>query len=82
MATVDQPSLYDHLLEMFAQSANVEQLAAYRLPVDKQQRLEILLQHNRDGMLTDEERVELEEFERLEHLGRMLKARARQLKAQ
>ena len=33
---------------------------------------------NKDGKLTDEECAELEEFERLEHFGRMLKARLRQ----
>ncbi len=46
--------------------------------LQKQARLELLLQKSRDDKLTDEERGELEEFERLEHFGRMLKARLRQ----
>ena len=79
MSTVDQPTLYDDLLELFAVAANKEKLLSFRLPADKQQRLDDLLERNRDNRLTPEEHQELEEFERLEHLGRILKARARQL---
>lgn len=78
MATADQPALYDELLDLLAGAADRDRLLAFRLPPDKQDRLDALLAKNRDGSVTDEERGELEEFERLEHLGRMLKARLRQ----
>ena len=80
MATTDRPTLYDELLDLYAETADLERLLAFRLPADKQARLESLLQKNRDGSLTSEEHGELNEYEQLEHLGRMLKARLRQKK--
>jgi hypothetical protein len=78
MTTIEQPALYDELLDLYAETADVDRLLAFRLPSDKQAQLEALLQKNRDGSLTTDERGELEEYERLEHFGRMLKARLRQ----
>lgn len=78
MATTDIPPLYDELLDLLAECADASRLLSYRLPTETQTRLDLLLQKNRDGSLTTEERGELREFERLEHLGRMLKARLRQ----
>ncbi|WP_425396674.1 hypothetical protein [Aeoliella sp.] len=77
MSTVPQSSLYDELLDLFANSANKQQLLTFRLPAEKQERLDLLLAKNREGSLTVDEQFELEEFERLVHLGRMLKARAK-----
>lgn len=70
--------VYDDLLDLLADTTDVERLLAFRLPADRQAQLDSLLQKSRDGTLSEIERGELEEFERLEHLGRMLKARARQ----
>lgn len=78
MATIEHPALYDELLELFASAAEPERLLSFQLPSEKQERLELLLQRNREGSLTKDELAELEEFERLEHFGRMLKARVRQ----
>ena len=78
MATAEPLPIYDDLLDLFVDTADVDRLAAFRLPPDKQARLDELLQKNREGLVTDAQRGELQEFERLEHLGRMLKARARQ----
>ena len=80
MTTAGTLTIYDELLDLFAESADAERLLAFRLPPDKQSRLDGLLQKNRDGLLTEAERGELDEFERLEHLGRLLKARLRQEK--
>lgn len=81
MATTERSTVYDELLDLYADAADVDRLLAYRLPPDKQERLETLLQKNRDGALTAAERGELEEYEQLEHFGRMLKARVRQKRA-
>jgi hypothetical protein len=70
--------IYDDLLDLLVESADAGRLLAFRLPADKQARLDDLFQKNRDGRLTDAERGELEEFERFEHLGQLLKARLRQ----
>jgi hypothetical protein len=77
MATTDQPTIYDELLDLFADTANADRLQNFRLSSEKQSRLDMLLQKNRDGELSAADRAELDEFERLEHLGRMLKARLR-----
>lgn len=78
MSTTDQPTLYDELLDVLAETADVDRLFSFRLPSIKQARLEDLLRKSKEGVLTDEERGELDEYERLEHFGRMLKARLRQ----
>jgi hypothetical protein len=78
MATTEQPALYDELLDLLAEAADADRLLAFRLPPDKQARLEALLKKITDGSLTAAERGELDEYERLEHFGRMLKARLRQ----
>jgi hypothetical protein len=80
MATTDKSTLYDELLDLLTEEANGDRLAAFRLPPEKQERLELLLKKNADGSMSADERGELEEYERLEHLGRMLKARLRQKK--
>lgn len=78
MSAIGPPPIYDDLLDLFVAAADSERLLTFRLPPDKQRRLDDLLQRNRDGLLTEADRGELEEFQRLEHLGRMLKARLRQ----
>lgn len=78
MATAEPVPIFEELLDLFVGSLDKERLLKFRLSADRQARLDELLQRNREGLLREEERGELEEFERLEHLGRMLKARARQ----
>lgn len=78
MTTAESLPIYDELLDLFVHTADSDRLIAFRLAPDKQARLDELLQKNREGLLTEAERGELQEFERLEHLGRLLKARARQ----
>jgi hypothetical protein len=80
MAITDQPTIYDELLDLFAGAANADKLQNFRLSADKQSRLDLLLEKNRDGKLSSTDRAELDEFERLEHFGRMLKARLRRKK--
>lgn len=78
MSTAEPLPIYEELLDLFADTADTSRLLKFRLPPDRQAQLDDLLQKNREGLLTESERGELAEFERLEHLGRMLKARARQ----
>jgi len=82
MTTAGPLPIYDELLDLLTESADADKLFAFRLPPEKQARLDELLQKNRDGQLTEFERGELDEFERLEHLGRLLKARLRQKQMQ
>jgi UDP-glucose 6-dehydrogenase len=57
MATAESP-IYDELLELLAVSADVERLLSFRLSAQRQARLEDLLQKNRHGLLTPDERGE------------------------
>jgi hypothetical protein len=77
MATAESP-IYDELLDLLAATADVHLLLSFRLSPLRQARLDELLEKNREGLLASDDRGELEEFERLEHLGRMLKAHLRQ----
>ncbi|MFQ5731550.1 MAG: hypothetical protein ACE5KM_06315 [Planctomycetaceae bacterium] len=77
MATAEPVTIYDDLLDLFVRTADIDRLVAFRLPPGPQARLDELLEKNREAVLTEEERGELVEFERLEHLGRLLKARSR-----
>ena len=78
MATFDLHAVYDELLDLLADSADVQRVLAFRLSSLQQERLDILLEKNREGTLTAEETDELDTFERFEHLVRLLKARVLQ----
>ncbi len=75
MATIDQSAVYDELLDLLSDMVEPRRLLGFRLSDTKQARLDLLLERNRDGTLTDEESAELDDFERFEHLVRLLKAR-------
>lgn len=78
MSTTEPPAIYDELLDLFTEAAAAEKLLSFSLSPPKQARLEDLLRKSSEGALTAVEEGELDEFERLEHFGRMLKARLRQ----
>lgn len=75
MAIIDDPAVYDDLLDLLIESIDVERVLAFRLSAARQARLDALLDKNRDGTLTIEEAAELDTYERFEHLVRLLKAR-------
>ena len=78
MVPMDDTAIYDDLLDLLAESVQAERVLAFRLSTAKQARLDVLLDKNRDGTLTAEERAELEAYERFEHVVRLLKARVLQ----
>ena len=73
--SVEIPDVYDDLVELLAASADSSLVLGFRLSDTKQERLDLLLDKNRDGTLTERERAELGTFEQLEHVVRLLKAR-------
>jgi hypothetical protein len=77
MSTVDHPLIYDDLVDLLAKSVPIEELLEFQLSSEKQQRLDHLLDRNRDGSLTADESAELDSFEQFEYLVRLLKARVR-----
>jgi hypothetical protein len=78
MAALETHAVYDELLDLLADGADVQRVLAFRLSSSHQERLDILLKKNREGTLTAEETAELDTFERFEHLVRLLKARVLQ----
>jgi hypothetical protein len=82
MSTVDHPPVYDDLVELLARSAEAEEVLSFQLSNDKQSRLDDLLSKNRDGTLSAQELAELDAFEQLEHVVRLLKARVREKQRQ
>ena len=77
MATVEQPSVYEELLNLLAKRAEPKEVLEFQLSEDQQRRLDRLLEMNREGTLTAEESVELDTYEQFEHVVRLLKARIR-----
>ena len=67
-------SLISSILDFLASNPTPEQIAAFRPTSEMQDRLHILLTRSRAGILTPSEHVELDEFERIEHLMIMIKA--------
>ena len=81
MAVV-QSAAYDEIVDLFAEPAIAERLLSFHPSPAMQERVEVLLEKNRNGTLTTDEQAELDEIERLEHLMRLVKARLRQKLAQ
>ena len=78
MSTIEQPPIYDELVDLLAKSARADEVLSFHLSESRQGRLEYLLSKNRDGSLSEEESAELEAFEQFEHVVRLLKARVRE----
>ncbi|MBD2186048.1 hypothetical protein H6S82_06815 [Planktothrix sp. FACHB-1355] len=76
--SLQQPALpahiYRYILNFLASNPTEEQIAAFGPTPEMQERLRTLLARERAGELTAAERLELDEYERIEHLVIMLKA--------
>lgn len=75
MAVV-RPTAYDEVFEFLTSTPSPEQIIAFRPSEATQERLGYLLDQNRNDKLTTDERTELDEFMKIEHFMRMLKAKA------
>ena len=75
MSSIDSSPAFDGLLELLANNADPQQILDFHLPEDNQRRLDDLLAKNRSNTLTDADKVELQSFEQLEHVVRLLKAK-------
>lgn len=69
-------SAYDEFAEFITSSPTLQEIIAFRLLPETEDRLNALLDRNRNQTLTSEERAELDEAVRVEHLMRMVKIRA------
>ena len=64
------------MVERLAESPDPAEVAQMRVSDEGQERMEELLAKNREGGLTDEDRIEWEKFERMEYLIRAAKVAA------
>ena len=70
---------YFEIIDFIAAGPSSEAVAAYRPSAEAQRRVEELIEREREGALSTDEKAELDHFMELEHILRMAKARARQL---
>jgi hypothetical protein len=66
--------VYRYVLDFLASQPTPEQIANFRPTAEMQGRMQYLLSRSQEGQLTEDERQELDEYERIEHLIIMIKA--------
>jgi hypothetical protein len=76
--SLQQPPLaahtYRYILDFVAANPTPEEIANFRPTPEMQTRLRILLERSKAGDINERERIELNEYERIEHLVIMLKS--------
>jgi hypothetical protein len=73
---VAHTSVYEEFAEFITSSPALEDIAEFRLSPATEERINALLDANRNRALSAEEQGELDESIRVEHLMRMVKIRA------
>lgn len=68
---------YDELVELIASAPDPATLSRYQASAEVKARVEELVNREKTADLSEEERVELDDYLQLEHLMRMVKARTR-----
>ncbi len=68
---------YGEIVDLLAAGPSPQQLAQFRPSPQAQARVRVLLDKNRSGTVTPEESAELDQYAHIEHLMRLVKARAR-----
>ena len=76
MAYVAPSTLFNEILDFLSSTPTPEAILAFRPSTELQSRASELLEKNRAGSLSDEDRAELDEFQRMNHFMSMLKIRA------
>lgn len=71
-------TIQDEVLGFLLSSPTPQQIIAFHASDTAQARLRYLLDANRNGTLTDDERAELEEASQINHFVTLLKAKAHQ----
>lgn len=76
MASIQIPSIYDEFIDYLVEKATPEEILAFKVSDQANERAEYLLDKNNAGLLTPEEEVELQQMLYFEDRVSMLKARA------
>ena len=76
-------TITDIITDFLGTAPSLQEIVAYRLLDELQERAHVLLEKNRESTLSAEEREEMEEFREMDHLLTLIKAKAQlKLKAQ
>lgn len=73
-----QSPVYAEVYGFLVSSPSPEQIISFRASDEVQERVRHLLTANQDGKLSEDERIELDEFQNINHFVSMLKIYARQ----
>ena len=68
---------YEEIVELIAAGPSISNLANFKASPEASDRVELLIHKEKTDGLTPEEKLELDDFMQLEHLMRLVKARAR-----
>ena len=71
-----QINAYQEIVDFMATPPTLDAMAAFRFSESIEARINDLLEANRNRRLTDAEAAELDEFDKLEHMMRMVKLTA------
>ncbi|MGB7338742.1 MAG: hypothetical protein WBC91_07615 [Phototrophicaceae bacterium] len=77
MQNIPAPSVSDIVTDFLGSAPSLEEIATYQLPDELQKQAHDLLQKNRDGMLSNTEQAEMEEFRQIDHLLTLIKVKAK-----
>ena len=77
MSLAAEKTIKDVVTDFLGSAPTLAEIAAYRLPVELQARAHELLDKNREGRLSDDERAEMDEYRQIDHLLTLVKAKAR-----
>lgn len=76
LPTMKQPA-YDELMDFLTSGPTREQIVAFSTSTETRRRVRYLLNAHVSGLLTLDEKAELDEFNRIENFLRQLKLRAK-----
>lgn len=77
MVAMPSEIFFEEILDFLVTSPTPEDIIAFQPPEKLQQRLSTLLEYNRQGTITSEQKQELDEFLKLNHFMSRLRLRAR-----
>jgi len=72
-----QQSIFTEIADFITSQPTLEEIVAYRISASQQDYIDNLLERNREGQLSAEERQEMESFLAVSHLMSLAKAKAR-----
>jgi hypothetical protein len=75
MLNVPSRTVFDVITDFLATEPSPQEIIAYHLPDDLQERADYLLENNAEDLLTSEEREEMQEFMNADEMFSLLKTK-------